>query len=189
MASEWDEDEALRRAVAGDREAFAGLVECHQGRVRLWVAQVIGDREEAYDLAQDIFLAAWRALPRFQVGRRFLPWLRAIARHHIADHLRARYRHGPGRQQLLDEGLAQLAVEDAGENRRLAEELAALRWCVQELPEERRLLLRWRYLGDASMAEIDERLQRSAGYAANLLVRLRRRLAACVRRRLAEVEA
>ena len=189
MPEEADDERLVQQAADGDREAFALLVERHQARVRLWIGRLISDREDAHDLAQEVFFAAWRGLPRFAPGARFLPWLRGIARHRIADHLRAHYRHRTGRHRQLDEALSQLAVEDPGEGRRLDEELAALRRCFDELPEDSRRLLRWRYRGGRSMAEIDAQLERGRGYAANRLLRLRRRLADCVRRRLPEMRS
>lgn len=181
-----DEELARRARDSADQQAFAGLVRRHQGRVRLWIAKVVRDREDAYDLAQEVFLAAWQALPRFRSGAGFGPWLRGIARHRIADHLRRRYRRQRREGEAVDLILADLSVDDPPAERRLDEELIALRRCLDELDERRRRVIEWRYLGNLSMAQIEERLGRNAGYAANLLLRLRRRLAACLEQRLPE---
>ncbi|MFW5830203.1 MAG: RNA polymerase sigma factor, partial [Planctomycetota bacterium] len=112
MSQPESDESLLKRASDGDRDAFAVLVERHQARVRLWIAQLVSDREDAYDLAQEVFLAVWQAVPRFQPGQRFLPWMRAIARHRLADPLRRRYRRQRREPQLLEEALVDLACED-----------------------------------------------------------------------------
>ena len=75
-------DEALlvRRAAAGDRSAFAALVQAHQGYLRKLLGRVCrGDQARADDLAQEAFVRAWRALPKFRGEARFRTWLTRLA--------------------------------------------------------------------------------------------------------------
>ncbi len=70
----------LRRAAAGDRAAFAGLVQAHQGYLRRLLARLCrGDQARADDLAQEAFIRAWRALPGFRGDARFRTWLTRLA--------------------------------------------------------------------------------------------------------------
>jgi RNA polymerase sigma-70 factor (ECF subfamily) len=81
-ASAQDPQEALLvdRAAAGDRSAFAGLVQAHQGYLRKLLGRICrGDQGRADDLAQEAFVRAWRALPQFRSEARFRTWLTRLA--------------------------------------------------------------------------------------------------------------
>ncbi|MGQ3051230.1 MAG: RNA polymerase sigma factor [Roseateles sp.] len=70
----------VARAAAGDRSAFAVLVQAHQGYLRKLLGRVCrGDQGRADDLAQEAFVRAWRALPRFRSEARFRTWLTRLA--------------------------------------------------------------------------------------------------------------
>src|SRR5580765_6212652 len=73
-----DEQRLLDRARRGDAAAYEELVRMHQQvafRTACLIAASAADAEEA---AQDAFVKAWRALPRFREGAPFRPWLLAI---------------------------------------------------------------------------------------------------------------
>lgn len=74
------EHRVVARAAAGDRAAFATLVQAHQGYLRKLLGRICrGDQGRADDLAQDAFLRAWRALPGFRGEARFRTWLTRLA--------------------------------------------------------------------------------------------------------------
>lgn len=88
-----DQDRALvERARAGDTGAFEVLVHRYQGWVFTLAVRMLGDRAEAEDMAQEIFLKAYRGLKRFRGASRFSTWLYAIASHHCFNQLKARRR-------------------------------------------------------------------------------------------------
>jgi RNA polymerase sigma-70 factor (ECF subfamily) len=89
-----DKDHGLvNRARGGDAEAFEALVRRYQGWVFTLALRMLGgDRAEAEDMAQEIFLKAYRGLKRFRGASRFSTWLYAIATHHCLNHLHARRR-------------------------------------------------------------------------------------------------
>ena len=88
MASSNDEDLALsRRAAAGDRAAFAMLVEKHERPLRSFLARTAG-ADLADDIAQDAFLKAWRKAGQYDGRARFSTWLTSIAWRCRLDHLR-----------------------------------------------------------------------------------------------------
>lgn len=69
----------------GDEEAFAELVERYQKRVYTMAVRLLGDREESRDVAQEVFLQVYRALPRFREGADFLPRLYTITANAARD--------------------------------------------------------------------------------------------------------
>ncbi|MFI5271657.1 MAG: RNA polymerase sigma factor [Ktedonobacterales bacterium] len=78
----------VKRARAGDRAAFTLLFERYNARICVYLARLVGDDELGRDLAQDTFLAAWRALPQLQGTLAFTPWLYRIATNAARSHLR-----------------------------------------------------------------------------------------------------
>ena len=78
-------DAALVAAVvAGDRQAFAALVERHQARILALLERLTGCREQARDLAQETFVSAYRKLATFEQRSAFSTWLYRIACNHVA---------------------------------------------------------------------------------------------------------
>ncbi|MCX7599295.1 MAG: sigma-70 family RNA polymerase sigma factor [Armatimonadetes bacterium] len=85
----------VQRAQAGEREAFGDLVEAHADRIYTYLLHLVGDREEAEDLAQETFVRAWESLDRFRGGAAFSTWLYRIATNLAIDAIRRRQRRGP----------------------------------------------------------------------------------------------
>lgn len=91
-----DEDLALA-LKAGDRLAFDELVRRHQGRVFAVAYRVTGNREDALDVAQEVFLKAYRKIHSWQPTSGFLPWLLRLTTNQSIDLIRwrNRRRHEP----------------------------------------------------------------------------------------------
>jgi RNA polymerase sigma-70 factor (ECF subfamily) len=66
------------RARDGDRDAFGELVAIHQQDVYTLAVRLVRDRDEASDIAQDAFIRAWRAMPKFRGDAKFSTWLHRI---------------------------------------------------------------------------------------------------------------
>src|SRR5580698_10221304 len=73
------------RALRGDDAAFALLVSRHKGWAYQFVRRYVGNSADAYDVLQDTFFAAWRALSRYEADRPFEFWLRRIALNKCRD--------------------------------------------------------------------------------------------------------
>jgi RNA polymerase sigma-70 factor (ECF subfamily) len=88
-----DADEILvRRFLDGETTAFGTLVERHQTRVYNLCLRVLGDREDAFDAAQETFLSAMRKLGQFRGDAAFTTWLHRVAVNACYDELRKRQR-------------------------------------------------------------------------------------------------
>ena len=83
-----DEGEIIGRVLAGDREAFADLVDAYKGPVFRLAFRMTGSARDADDLSQEIFLRAFQSLARFRPGERFFPWLYTVGLNVIRNHLR-----------------------------------------------------------------------------------------------------
>jgi RNA polymerase sigma-70 factor (ECF subfamily) len=89
-----DERELVRRCREGSEAAYAELVRQHRPRLYSLAFRLIGDREAAEDVVQETFLAAFKAIDRFQPKPSLAPWLNTIAVR-IAQRAAARGRARP----------------------------------------------------------------------------------------------
>lgn len=109
-----DDDAALMvRVGRGDRAAFRTLVEKYEGPVTNFIHHLVADQGQAEELAQDVFLRAYRAAPRYRPDARFTTWLYRIATNLALNALRARKRRPT---MSLDD----LGPGEPGPNRRSA---------------------------------------------------------------------
>ena len=74
-----DDADLIRQAAAGNVESFNLLVSRWEKRVYNYVLRITGNREDALDLAQDVFLKAYQNLRKLDDPGRFAPWLYRIA--------------------------------------------------------------------------------------------------------------
>ena len=81
-----DERRLLARASRGDRHAFGELVRGHEGRVRALLLRLCADRTLADDLAQEVFLRAFRGLVGFEGRSAFGTWVYRIAYNVYCNH-------------------------------------------------------------------------------------------------------
>jgi RNA polymerase sigma-70 factor, ECF subfamily len=94
MAAASDADAQLMlRVNRGDAAAFATLVEQYKQPVLNFVARSLRDPTEAEDLAQVVFVQAWKSRARYRASAKFSTWLFTIARNLCLNELRRRARH------------------------------------------------------------------------------------------------
>ena len=98
------EMELVRAAAGGDEAAFAELVRMYENKAYHLALRMCGNAEDANDVAQDAFLAAWRGLPSFRGEAGFSTWLYRLVSNAAIDHLR-RTKHQRGNVSLDDEEL------------------------------------------------------------------------------------
>ena len=85
--ADWEE---LRRAAAGDRDAFTGIVERHQNRLLRLCERFLTDQEEAQDAVQEVFFKAYRKASSYRPRGQLYTWLYRIAVNHCLNLLRRR---------------------------------------------------------------------------------------------------
>lgn len=176
-----DEDELVQRARAGDLQAFAGLVEIHQGFVYNLALRAVGDPHEAQDLAQEALIRAWKGLPGFHGQARFRTWLYRIVINLCCNRL-------PGLRRQMGEA----AVDDAGEvfpesapgpleGIEVDERRAFLQARVADLPAAYRVMLTLRFQQDLPYDEIARVLDVPIGTVKSGIFRARAELRAALR--------
>ena len=141
----------ISRAAGGDSSAFQALVERHRSMVYRVAYQFAGNHHDAEDIAQESFLAAIRALDRFDRRRPFGPWLHRIVVNRAIDWTRARKLRGE--VELVDSVPAPETAPAGGET------LAAL----ARLSPEHRAVVVMRYLLEFTPGEIADALDLPRG--------------------------
>jgi RNA polymerase sigma-70 factor, ECF subfamily len=167
----------LDEVARGNRDAFREIVRVFSLPLRSYLASHTYNLDDVDDIAQEVFLAAFRGLDTFRRGDDFGAWIRAIARHKLHDHLRrsARRNRVMGEFRLEIAHAVEADLERAAAADR-AETIEVLLRCVRQLPEKLRRVVRAGLNGDKPAA-LAEELATSVGaiynlhYRANLLLR------------------
>jgi RNA polymerase sigma factor (sigma-70 family) len=168
-------------AARGDRDAFAALVDGTRSVVTSIALAIVRDVDLSRDVAQDVFLAAWRDLGQLRDPNSFLPWLRQLTRHRAYHVLRTERR----RTRRLDDrdldALVSSAVDPAptaGETMLADEERRLLKVVLDELPDEAREVVTLYYREDQSTAHVAALLGLTEANVRQRLTRARARLRA-----------
>ncbi len=164
---------------------FADLYRSHYRRVLGLCLRLLGQRAQAEEATQEVFVKAYRAMDRYDPAQSFAAWVLRIASNHCIDLIRRRAREPLGFDEA-DTDVEAMAGGDAGAEAALsgAEDAEAVRAAVAALPERYRLPVVLAYFEEASYDEIAERLGITRNHVGVLLLRARRAL----RRALTERE-
>ncbi len=156
MESEQDKSDQriIREVLQGQTEAFAHLVDKFKGPVFNLALRMTASRQDAEDLAQETFLKAYLGLRRFNLERRFFPWLFTIAVNTVRNHVKKKQ---PVLVSHPDPGSPDLPSKpESGPERRLESKQAKEKMAdaLQKLPFEQREAVVLRYYQDLSFDDI-----------------------------------
>ena len=131
-----DDAQLVARSLKQDHEAFGQLIDRHASAIVNLTYRMVGNRAEAEDLAQEAFLAAFKALSTFRADAKFSTWLYRIAANKCKDWLRVK-RPGQGQQDVdIDEMLDAHVAEKRTPEQLLSQQQVAqeLEQAIQRLP-------------------------------------------------------
>jgi RNA polymerase sigma-70 factor, ECF subfamily len=156
-----DDATLARLAAAGDRSAFDVVVERHRRTVYRVCFRFVGNHEDASDLAQDVFVRAWRGLARFKGDAALSTWLYRIAVNTCLNKVSART---PPTEPIGDlDRFADTHADAPGAELRRRERSAAVRRAIQALPRKQRATLILRAYHELPHQEIAGILGSSVG--------------------------
>jgi RNA polymerase sigma-70 factor (ECF subfamily) len=168
----------LALTTAGDQNAFAELVGRHQARVLQLAYRFSRDRQDAEELAQEIFFKAWRSARSFRGDSAFSTWLYRVAVNACLNH-RQRAKARPDSVSL--NGELEAGDPQAADGMVACEREARLRKAMASLPPRQRLALALASFEDKSYEEIAAAMGVSLASVESLLFRARQNLAAVLR--------
>jgi len=157
----------------GNHSAFEALVKRYQARLLAFCRHMLGSREDAEDVLQEVFAAAFNAILADERAINVRPWLYRIARNRSLNHLR--------RVQAIGVDSMDVHLSDAGQSTadkvHRREDFRLLIADVQLLPETQRTALLLREIDALSYAQIGEAMDTTVPSVKSLLVRARVSLA------------
>lgn len=169
--------ELITRIAAGDAAAAEQLVRRHVRRISAVAQRMLGDAHEVEDVAQEVFLRAWREAPRWRPGQaKFETWMHRVALNLCYDRLRRR-------RERVDPD-AGLAVADpapsAGDAWLATQRAARVQAALAQLPERQRAAIALVHFEETPQREAALALEVSVDALESLLARGRRALRAAL---------
>jgi RNA polymerase sigma-70 factor (ECF subfamily) len=154
-----DEKNLVRKAKEGDKEAFAQLYESHFDKIYRYVVIKIGNRTEAEDMTQQVFIKAYESIGSYQFqGVPFSAWLFRIAHNQIVDFIRKASKK-PTVQ--LDESLPIMGDSDPQGEVELKINIEQVAIAAKQLTQAQREVISLRFAGGLSIAEVSTAMRRS----------------------------
>jgi RNA polymerase sigma-70 factor (ECF subfamily) len=168
------EQRVLAACRSGDAGAYGQLVDAYWARSVGFARAMVGNTEDAQDLAQEAFVAAYKALPQHIPGRPFYPWLRGILLNRARMFLRSR-----GRARARRDAAATMPDHWAAPRPATAADSATTDWvshALEVLDDEARSLLVLKHVEGFTYDELAAALGIPAGTVMSRLYRARRQM-------------
>ena len=171
----------MLRVREGDTQAFEALVELHQGGVIGTVTRMLGNVDDAHDVAQQVFVRVWKSAPRYEPSAKFTTWLYTITRNLVFNEMRKR---GRRKEVSLDEPVfddqprqIEHPLAPGADTITQQDELErALDAAIAALPEKQRMAVVLRRFEDTPYEDLCQILGMSLPAVKSLLFRARAEL-------------
>ena len=177
-----EEHTLIELAVKGDNHAFEQLVLRYEKQVYHLALRMTGDRDEAFDLTQEIFIKVWRAISLFQNDCKFSTWLFRIGSNTCIDYLRRQKRKRIISLTRIDdiEDNSEMEISDNSLDpaiiaERMQDQTVVME-ALQRLPEVYRVALSLRVIEDMSYEEIGIALDLKPGTVKSRIARAREKM-------------
>lgn len=173
----------VERVQQGDRAAFDALVLKYQHKIVKLISRYVRDQADAFDIAQEAFIKAYRALPNFRGDSAFYTWLYRIAINTAKNHLVAERRRPVDQDVDLQDPeqfdiQARLKHLDTPEGMTLTEEIReTVEEAISGLPEDLRTAIILRELEGMTYEEIAEAMDCPVGTVRSRIFRARESIA------------
>ena len=188
-AAETDQ-QLVARVQKGDSRAFDLLVLKYQHKIFGLISRYIQDADEVQDVAQEAFIKAYRALPRFRGDSAFYTWLYRIAINTAKNHLVSRSRRPPGTDveaedaEYYEAGGALRDIETPASALFGAELKAVVERAISDLPDDLRTAVTLREFDGLSYEDIAEIMDCPVGTVRSRIFRAREAIDIKVREQL-----
>ena len=174
----------MKRCQAGDSDAFNELVARYRSKAFMMVYGMVQNEQDAWDLAQDGFIKAWKSIHRFKGESSFYTWLYRIMTNVTIDSLRRKGIHG---ESEFDDRIAPGNVEPASRTTPAADPLPyeklerrdirqRINDAIAKLSPEHRAVIVMKEMEDLQYSEIAEILDCSIGTVMSRLFYARKKL-------------
>ena len=183
MDKEIPSEDLMARIAEGDEDAFEILVNRHQTSVLNLIYRFIGDRTQAKDLAQEVFIRVWQAAKSYEPKAKFTTWIYRITANLCLNELKSARRRRWFQFHRSDEDSENTIEETLSDGSPSAEDLLLAKErsrqisdALQSLPDNQRMALILKRYDDLSYQEIAQIIGCSVSAVESLLVRAKRTL-------------
>lgn len=179
MSAEVTDQQLVARVQKGDSRAFDMLVLKYQHKIMGLISRYVHDSDEVQDVAQEAFIKAYRALPRFRGDSAFYTWLYRIAINTAKNHLVSRSRRPPGSDveiedaEYFEAGDALRTIETPESALFGAELKAVVERAISELPDDLRTAVTLREFDGLSYEDIADVMDCPVGTVRSRIFRAR----------------
>ena len=190
MTAEVTDKQLVARVQKGDSRAFDMLVMKYQHRIMGLISRYVHDADEVQDVAQEAFIKAYKALPRFRGDSAFYTWMYRIAINTAKNHLVSRSRRPPGSDVELEdaeyyEGGGALRELENPENALFGDELkSVVEAAIGNLPDDLRTAVTLREFDGLSYEDIADIMDCPVGTVRSRIFRAREAIDKQVREQL-----
>ena len=171
--------------MSSDKQAlFGAFIRQYQAGLRSYIRCCGVHADSVDDIAQEVFIVAYKQLDKFDQSLNFGHWLRGIARNIVRNEIRKDARHN----RIMDERLSHFLIAEFENNYQGSDsqgsEVKALSECINQLPDKSRSLIIKRYSEEQNTHLLSEQFDMSTTAVRLALMRIRNKLKVCLDYRL-----
>ena len=171
-------------ARQGCADSFRQLVELHHKPIRMYLAKHIRCSADVDDIAQDVFMVAFRQMDRFRGESKFSTWLTGIAHNKALEFLRAKVTERKKQSNFQQANIIKHQISSLKIQQHdfdfLEDQLFALESCLEQLPARSKNLIDRHYFDQQSTVSIASEANEASGTIRMKLLRIRRILQKCI---------
>lgn len=157
---ESEAESLVSRALGGDEEAFGKLYDMYVDNIYRHIFYRISNKSDAQDLTQEVFIKAWKALPKYKATKTpFLGWLFTITHNRVIDYYRTHKDYDNIENETITTEKHD-SPECFVETRAMQQEV---RRAIQQLPDDQQKVIFMSFIEGFEYSEIAQTLQKSEG--------------------------
>lgn len=180
----------VHSAKTGDIKAFDKLVQLHRGKIFAMIQNMLHNQADAWDLTQEVFIKAWKALPKFEARSKFSTWIYRIAHNTVYDWMRKKKIQSAGEfdEKILSDATIEpsarttpresIAPDKAIQNQELA---TKIKDAMSKISPEHRQIIILREVEGYDYKEIADIIDSSVGTVMSRLFYARKKLQALLK--------
>ena len=157
------DEELITRVLWREELALSAIYDRYSRLVYVVALRIVGDRQAAEEVTQDVFQAVWQSAGSFRPSGNFSAWLIGIARHRAIDATRTRRYRSRAREEAFDDSRAAFSTGAAESQTDTILLQQAVRSAMAKLPQSQRQALELAYYGGLTYQEIAARLGEPIG--------------------------
>ena len=170
-----------------NQERYSEIVERYQTKLFVYIYRLVGNKEEAEDLLQDVFVKAYKNLNSYDTSRKFSSWIYRIAHNESVNYIKRKslkkfisFETITSSKDKLDSSSEEEGADKVWLRKEVGKEVSE---AIKKLPFKYRQVLTLRYYSDQSYEEIAEILGRPVNTVGTLINRAKKKLSEELRSR------